>query len=97
MMGDYRYFDSAAWLQQSNAQIAEALPLYEPIARKLGAGQLLEPLGAALAAARPGASPSPLQPSRPLNYAIDAHTGTMAPLPERSITLERAATSSRGA
>jgi hypothetical protein len=84
--GDYRYFDSAAWLEQSNAQIAEALPSYEPIARKLGVGQLSEWLRATLAATQSGASPSPLRPSRPLNYTIDARTGTMAPLPERRIT-----------
>jgi hypothetical protein len=85
LSGDHHYFDSAAWLEQSNAQIQHWMPAFTAIAGRLGMGDMAAILQDAVRRAQPNQEPHGLRPSRPLNYGIRAEGGAMQPLLGRNL------------
>jgi glycosyltransferase involved in cell wall biosynthesis len=76
---DYHYFDSAAWLKESNALIDRWLPVFDAVADKLDFGHLTSMLRTMGASAEPDTRSSPLRPSRLLNYTIEPTVGAENP------------------
>src|SRR5207249_3752020 len=66
------------------------LPAFEAVADKLGVKPLADLLRKTVSMTEVARRPSPLRPSRPLNYAIEPVSRAMKPLVLRNITLEDA-------
>jgi hypothetical protein len=91
--GDHHYFDSAVWLEQSNAQIVQWMPSFAAIADRLGMGGMAAILDDTVKhtvrntvkRAQAGSDHPALRPSRPLNYSIRSESGVIQALHARNI------------
>ena len=92
LSGDHRYFDSAQWLQESNALIERWTPAFTAIENRMGMLGMTAILKETAAAALPNTEDHSLRAARPLNYRIDMADPNrkMHPLLPRSMPDSRA-------
>ncbi len=83
--GDDRYFDSAKWLSESNAQIERWMPCFTAVAGRLVASGMAAILRETVAAARVDVTQRSLRPVRPLNYSIEAGSTELRGLNGRNL------------
>jgi hypothetical protein len=108
LAGDHHYFDSASWIEQSNAQIEQWMPGFAATAACLGMSDTTAMLQETVRRTQPDRQANGLKPSRPLNYRIPAEGGAMQPLvgrqlatagprevPEKSASASKASTAQR--
>lgn len=83
---DEHYFDSAHWLHDSNESLNRWMPVFTAVADKLGFSAMTSVLRDAVANSGVVVGTAPWQQARPSNFIIEADTGAIEPLPERSLS-----------
>jgi hypothetical protein len=83
--GDHNYFDSSAWLSESNDLVQRSMPVFAAVADRLGYGAMTAILQDACARAKTDRPKASVQPATPLNFAIDAKSRAIVPLDPRPL------------